>query len=127
MHGSVAESETLHDPWPEILHEHICARHELVDSLKVSGIFKVRRKALLVPIDGVEKHTVSIKRKVGDVELTAELTCTGTFDLNYPRTEIGQAQTAGWSGKELTEIEDQQSVKRFHIFHVTLILTSRSF
>ena len=114
--GFVAEASLLDDAGTKVLDEYVSASEECAHLLEVGGVFEVGGKGLLIPINGMEEGGVAIEREVRDVELAAEITLTGTLDLDDAGAEIGEAQRGRGTGEELREVDDEQTLKWFHLW-----------
>ena len=108
----IIEAEPFHDAGPEVVHEYIGLRDQAANIIGVLQRLKISRKALLIAIDGMKQCRLAVEFGIRDVELSANVACAGTFDLDDAGAEIGESQAGRRPGQELAEVEDRDAVER---------------
>ena len=108
----IAESAAFNDAGPEILDHDVSSLEQFDKPSAIVGVSQIGCYAFLVPVYRVEQRIVASDLGIGQVQMSAKIADAGPFHLYDARAEVGELQPAQGSGKELAEIDDQQSVKR---------------
>jgi hypothetical protein len=76
--------------------------------------FKIGREGLFIAVDGMKERRIAVERKIGDVELPAEIANLWALDLDDAGSQVCKAQACGGSGKKLRKINNQKAFQWFH-------------
>ena len=86
-------------------------------------MFEIKREALFVPVDAHEIGTLAVLKWRSPP--TRVVALTGLFDLDDPRTHIGEHHCAVWSREDSREVENRHARQRAFALSPGLVADGR--
>jgi hypothetical protein len=105
--GGIVQAQPLHDPWAEVLHQHVARPHQPLDDVDRRRALQVEHDALLAGIELAEITADPLTQR----RARAHQVAFGRLDLDHGGPEIGEEPRTVGAGDGGGQVEDAQIVQ----------------